>query len=344
MALLLLVPAVSSAKVKIKAVAAELESARGARQLQLVRALGRSGNPDAVAPLLKLFDIKKGSPRLSSAIVEALGALEDERAADVLIGAWDYLSSVRLQLGEEMPPQLQVLRAGVVEALGRAGGAKAAGILQGALDDRDPAVVERAVEAFGRRRDKKAVEAIVQLLGRGGNITQAALESLGEIGDERAAAALERAMKSEDLTARIPAAYAFTRLGKPGRSAVAELAAIVEDRRLEVRARVLAAHYLARLDDRRGLDFLASLVERGEGNERVLALEALGKCRNPRAVMPLVEAVERSDVFQRIVIARGLAFLGGGRAIAALRKLSEDKSQAVRNAARLALVDLGEEF
>lgn len=340
--LLLAVPA--PAKVRVHTVVAELKGAEGARQLQLVRALGRSRSADAVEPLLKLFDIRKASPRLSSAVVEALGSLEDERAADALIGAWDYLSSVGLQMGSEMPAQLQTLRATVISALGSAGGAKASELLQRALDDQDPAVVQRAVEAFGRRRDKKAVEALIQLLPRGGNISQASLESLGEIGDKRAAAALERAMKSEDLMTRIPAAFAFARLGKQGKAGAEELSRVAEDRRLEVKGRVLAAHYLARLDERQGLDYLTALAQRGEGGDRLLALEALGKCRNPRAVMPLAEAVERSDAPQRILIARGLSQLGGGRAVAVLKRLAEDKSQAVRNAARLALTDLGEGF
>lgn len=331
----------ASAKVRVNRLLKELKTAQGEEQLRVVAALGKSGRREAVEPLLSLFDIRKASPRLSAGIVKALGPLGDERAVETLIGAWDYLNSLRLQM-EELPGPLQVLRASLIESLGMIGGKRAVSVLHDALEDGDSLVVRKAAWGLGRLRDKSAVESLIALLPRGGDAAQSAFEALGEIGDARAVSRLGQEIGGEDALVQAQAAYALARIVGKDSGGMHHLEKMAADERLEPKARLLAAYYLAKLDKREGLDYLLSLLKGGQGSMRLLAAETLGKSGNPRAVLPLAEAADSSDASLRLLVARSLGQLGGARAVYALRKLEGDGNPTVKAAARAALEELGE--
>lgn len=331
-------PAVAASKVR--KLINRLGASSGTEQLRVIAVLGGldDDQEEAAAALLTFFDIRKASPRQSSAVVAALGRLGDKRAARPLSDAWDYLNTLRLRM--ELPAHLQILRAGIIESLGRIGAPGTLQVLLSAAEDPDPLVVQRAAEALGRLKEKKAVPYLMELLARGGDMGQSAYEALGEIGDTRALAVLERGLGAEDAFIKAQAGYALMRMGEDaGGKALGKL--IAGDPRGS-KPGILAAYYLARLDEERGLDYLVRIVERRDAPLRALAAEALGKSGNKKAVLPLTEALASGDRDLRLMIVRALGRLGGKRAVYQLYKAVDDADSAVADAARLALADLGE--
>lgn len=329
------------AKSAVKRWASELDGADLPTQIVAARVLGRLGKPEGVDPLLSRLDPRRASPRLTAAIVQSLGELHDKKALEPLTGVWDYLNSARLQLGSELPAAQQTLRALVVEAIGELGDSSAAPLLEEALGDKDPAVVDKAALALGQVGDTGSVEALIALLPRGGNTTQAACEALGRLGDPRGLNALQALARGDDSASQVEAAYGLALCDKKAQDALARL---MHDEKRELSNRLLAAYYLARLDNASGLDFLGRLAQKaGTPGDQAHAVEALGKSRNPRAVGPLLEAARSSDAPTRLLAAQGLGRLGGPKAVNGLRKLEEDRAQTVKAAARVALNDLGED-
>ena len=327
----------ASAKSAVKRWASELDGADLPRQIVAARMLGRLGEKDGVDPLLNRLDARRCSPRLTAAIVESLGQLKDPKALDGLMGAWDYLNSARLQLGSELPGNLQTLRALVAEAVGEIGTERAAPLLEEAISDKDPLVVQKAALGLGQIRDKNAVEPLLALLAKGGNLAQAGFEALGRLGDPRGTTALLGYLSGEDQGARVEAAYGLSLTDKKYRD---ELAKLMREEKLEFQYRILAAYYLAKLDDGAGLDFLGRLAKKSKPGDQAKALEALGKSGRPRAVPLVAEAAQTPDAAVRLLCAQALGRLGGSKAVAALKRLREDQSQAVRAAAKQGLDEL----
>ncbi|OGR94451.1 MAG: hypothetical protein A2V88_11685 [Elusimicrobia bacterium RBG_16_66_12] len=340
LACLLFSPAAADAKTRLKDLLRRFEGGKLEDRLRLAPALGRAREKKAVDALLGAFDIRRGNPRETTALVDALGRAGDPRAVESLVGAWDYLRSMILQM--ELPGHLQALRWKILEALSRLGGDQAVGILSESLNDKDPRVVEEAVRGLGRLQVKAAVPALLEL-SRGaaaGNLTQAVIEALGEIGDKRAVSVLEQAVKSGDKFVEVEATYALARLGQ--KEMAGKLSESLKSDPGAEKVGILAAYYLAKLDRAAGLDHLEKLMKRSDGGYAALAAETLGKSENPRAVLPLIEAAKSEDSSLRLSVARSLGRLGGTRALSALKQLRDDPNPGVRNAAISSLADLGE--
>jgi len=308
-------------------------------RIRLAPALGRLKDRKAVDALLLALDYKRGNPRESAAITDALGAAGDSRAAVELAAGWDYLRTMTMQLGE-LPAHLQILRGKILEALSLCGGEQAVAILGEAVNDKDPRVVEEAVRGLGRLQVKDAVPALQQLAGQGGDMTQAVFEALAEIGDKRAVSTLEQGLANQDKFVEVEAAYALARLGD--KKTPARLEAALKNDPGSEKVGVLAAYYLAKMDRTAGLEHLDALAKKKDSGYAVLAADALGKSGNPRAVLPLTEAARSEDSSLRLSAARGLGLLGGARAVTALKKLASDANAGVRASALSSLIALGE--
>lgn len=340
LACLLLLSVAASAKTRPKDLIRRFEGGKVEDRLRLAPALARAKDRKAVDALIAAFDVKRANPRETTAIVDALGRAGDPRAVESLVGAWDYLRSMMLQM--ELPGHLQVLRWKILEALSRLGGDPAVTIISESLNDKDPRVVEEAVRGLGRLQVKAAVPALLELSrsASAGDLTQAVIEALADIGDKRAVSVLEQALKTSDRFVEVEAAYALARLGRKDMSAK-----LVDNLKSDPGAEkvgILAAYYLAKLDRSAGLDHLVGLMKRTDGAFAALAAEALGKSENPRAALPLVEAAKSPDSSVRLSVARSLGRLGGARALGALKQLRDDPNPGVRNAALAALADLGD--
>ncbi|MFI5347497.1 MAG: HEAT repeat domain-containing protein [Elusimicrobiota bacterium] len=337
LAALLAVPA--AAKTREKNLLKEFDLGKTEDRIRLAPALGHMKDKKAVDALLNALDVKRSSPRETAAIVDALGAAGDPRAAVELASGVDYLRSMTLQLGE-LPAHLQVLRVKLLEALSRVGGEQAVSILEEAINDKDPRVVEEAVRGLGRLQDKNVVGALQQLAAQGGDMTQAVIEALADIGDKRATSTLEQGLAGTDKFVEVESAYALARLGR--KDMIGRLEGALKNDPGTEKVGILAAYYLAKMDKTSGLAHLETLMKKSDSGYGVLAADALGKSGNPRAVLPLVEAAKAEDSSVRLSVARGLGFLGGSRALTALKVLREDSNPGVRNAALMSLAELGE--
>jgi len=327
-------------KPSVKDLVKTFETAKPDERVRLAATLGNMKDKKTTDALLLAFDIKRGNPRESGAYIDALGVAGDPRAVEPLAAAWDYLRSMILQLGE-LPGHLQVLRWKILEALSRLGGDQAERILSESLNDADPRVVEEAVRGLGRLQIKAAVPALQQLAsGATGNLLQAVLEALGDIGDKRAFSTLEQAAVNPDKFIEVQASYALAKLGK--KESLVRLNGFLAGDPGEDKVGLLAAYYLVKLDKDAGLAHLETMMERPDSPLAPIAAEALGKTNNPRAVMVLVSALKSPDAATRLSVARSLTQLGGGRAITALKKLKGDANPGVRSAAINGLAQLGE--
>lgn len=343
-ALVLLVLAVAcalpaSAKPREKDVITAFNLGKGDDRIRLAPALGRMKDRKAVDALLQAVDYKRGNPRESTAITDALGQAGDPRAATELSSGWDYLRTMTMQLGE-LPAHLQVLRAKILEALSRCGGEQASAIMVEAVNDKDPRVVEEAVRGLGRLQVKDAVPALQTLAGQGGDMTQAVFEAFADIGDKRAVSTLEQGLNNQDKFVEVEAAYALAKLGD--KKMLTRLESYLKNDPGAEKVSVLAAYYLAKMDRTSGLERLEGLMKAKDSGYAVLAADALGKSANARAVLPLTDVIRSDDSAVRLSAARGLGLLGGPRAVTALRKLASDANAGVRATALSSLVALGE--
>lgn len=340
--LALLAPAApASAKPKVKPLLEAFNEGKSADRRRLAVPLGRTRDEKAVDALVNFFDPKRGDPRETAAIVEGLGLSGDPRAMAHLAGAWDYMNTVTMQLGE-LPAHLQLLRWRILEAMSRLGGAQAVSTLSAALNDGDQRVVEEAVRGLALLKVKDAAPALQQLAvsADSPNLRQAVFEALGELGDRRAISTLRQALNSPDRFTELQAAYGLARLGD--KEMYARLQDALKTDPGAVKQGILAGYYLVKLDRDAGLDHFGALLKGSDFALSVLAAEALGKSENPRAVLVLGEHLRHQDPQTRLSIARALSRLGGGRAISALRKMTSDSHPGVRAAALAGLADWGE--
>lgn len=337
---LLLVGPASARKPNTKSLADSFGSAKAEDKIRMAPSLGRLKDKKTTDALILAFDIKRGNPRESAAYIEAFGYTGDPRVIEPLSGAWDYLHTMILQMGE-LPGNLQVLRWKILDSLSRVGGEQAERILTLALNDADPRVVEEAVRGLGRLQIRDAVPALQQLAGSAtGNLLQAIFEALGDIGDKRALSTLDQAWNNPDKFIEVEVSYASAKLGK--KEALPRLIAFLDGDPGESKVGLLAAYYLVKLDKDAGLKRLEDLMKKPDSPLAPLAAETLGKTENPRAVLVLVEAFKAPDPGVRLAVARSLTRLGGSRAAQALKKLRTDTNPGVRSAAINGLADLGE--
>jgi HEAT repeat protein len=144
----------SLAQVPVKDLAARLgKTPEGQEQFKVIEDLGLSGSPDAVAPLLDLFDIRNHGMPQSHYIVIALGRLADGRAIPELTEAWRYLRSPQFDspaLPVEFVARMQLVQEGILDAFGNIGGPLSIIPLASASHDRERRLAVRACRALVR--------------------------------------------------------------------------------------------------------------------------------------------------------------------------------------------------
>ncbi|MEU8575335.1 HEAT repeat domain-containing protein [Streptomyces asoensis] len=174
--------------------------------------------------------------------VRALGRLGDSASARLLLGTLDAPRPVAPGLvGDALirigPAGVEALtaaagggdeqyRALAVELLGLIKDRRAVPALSAALDDPAPMVRAAAAAALGRIGEPAAVAALGGTV-RGdpsGRVVAAAAEALGLIGDENAVPVLEETLRHGVYRPAHTAARALLRLGRAGRTALADAA------------------------------------------------------------------------------------------------------------------------
>lgn len=149
--------------------------------LAAVRQLGESGQAGAVQPLVDL--LMSGPPdAVTHAALEALGALSNERALDVLI-----------EFAHHRRPEVRVI---ALQSLSGMRGSRVEAALMGALRDSNAEVRSTAATALGEGGFSEAVQVLFQAFDRG---VSEACAAIGKLGDRAAADRLAGYLGRGDL-------------------------------------------------------------------------------------------------------------------------------------------------
>jgi HEAT repeat protein len=262
-------------------------------------------------------------------IAGTLGARGGGAAFDALLREWDGLESAELREAG-LSPEQAALKAAVAQALGRIGDRRAVRALRSGLNSRDPEVVRRSLLALGALRDRGAVGAVVRLLDSSHDgVSQAAHETLADLGGAAAREAFEIRLESKVPRTKALAACGLSRMGD-------KLGTLVLDGFIEETAEpcaegVLAAACLARQGRRGALEYL---LRSGE-------VETIGEVRRAAAAAGLERFAAAEDPGLRRRAAAALGSCGGRKAQRLLGRLRTDADWGVREAAREALARLG---
>ena len=314
------------------------EAAPGERFLR-IEALGARGGKTAVPVLAGRLDPLLPDPAEAAVLVRALGRTGRPEAVGPLLSLWETLLARKFRLFR-LPPELESLRADIAGALGALGDIKAVTALRRGLLDDEPRVAAAAAGALASLGDAGSRPVLVRLAeGRDAGSAQAALEALGRLGGPEAESALRRGLEAEDPMRRAAAAYGLALVDRV--AGTIRLDGFLEESLEPTREGVLAAHYLARLGRENGMRWLAAAAASAPADLRALAVDAIGKAGRPEGVAPLETAAGDPDAGLRALAALALGRVGGRRALAALRKLASDPDDGVRGAARRSLAALG---
>jgi len=243
-----------------------------------ILALGRRGDRDAMAELLRPKIIAAPEANIRWAATTALGKLGDHRIIDQLVGlVHDEEWLVRNEA-------LVVLREKVAEIIARRD-MKLARVLVRMLNIPDAGIVETAVEGLrdlGRDASPLLAEAADSVRE---HIRRHAAQVMGLIGDFHAVPLLVRALGDESPPVRVEAATALGRIG--GAAALRPLLTALADFDDEVRSATRDA--LVRLGEEAVSPLIIELEHTHQKLAKSAAIEALGAIGDPRAIPILIQ-------------------------------------------------------
>ena len=173
-------------------------------RIDAARALGESGDPAAIDPLVAALRDENRFVREEAA--KSLGKIKDDRAISLLLAA--------------LSDDARCVRDGAVQALGGMG-ERAVVPLMGALGDPDWHVRMGAAISLRIIGDQRAVDPLMGLI-RDPNrfVRREVVKSLGRFGNSIALAPLEEALGDEDEGVRIKAEFALRKIRNEGLDAI----------------------------------------------------------------------------------------------------------------------------
>jgi len=210
--------------------------------------------------------------------------------------------------------------------------------LVAALADSDPRLRRAVVETLGKIGDVRAAESLMAALkdDESSMVRFAAARALGKIGDPRAVEPLVTALGdvpdhefAPDV--REAASEALEKIGAP---AVESLVAALKDKDYAVRR--LVANVLGGIGDPRATEPLAAASEDGDSGTREEAALALGKIGDLRAVEPLVALLTGRRRQEAAKVLREIGAPSIGPLVGALK----DGDSETRQAAAEVLVEM----
>jgi HEAT repeat protein len=243
----------------------------------------------AVEPLLAVLRDTNANVRAGAA--RALGKIGDQRALNALVFC----------LRSDPSPEV---RKSAVWAL-HLGDARATPALIEALSDTDEWVRFGAIIVLAKMGTASVRPLMAALHHSNAVVRAAAAETLGRIGDRRAADMLAKALTDLNQGVRFQVAIS-----------------------------------LGRMSDARAVDPLIEIVRNPASELRTKAIKALGQIGDVRAVEPLIEAVYgENDRWVRLFAIEALGQIGDLRAVEVLADAAYDESHDIRTKA---IVTLGE--
>jgi cellulose synthase operon protein C len=262
--------------------AAELERGRVAMP-KVLRALGGTGDPDALVPVLRALSSKDAAIRLAA--MEALRPLigTDARAGDVLI---EHLSDDDLEIRVLAAEYLGILRVGA-----------AAAKLAALAGPGNPIRLRRAaIDALGEIGRPEATQTLVGILREGPpELHRAAATALSYIADPSAIAFLASQAQADRGPTRheVVRALGATLRGRGDARARGILRKLVDEGTTKVSLAAIGG--LAAARDRADAPLLRSLVEQGGSDRRRAAAWALGEMQDPGSIDVLAAALSTRD-------------------------------------------------
>jgi HEAT repeat protein len=313
-----------------------------------VQAIGKMGDQRAVPALLRL--LRDGMPEVRIAAIEALGLLKATDATDELIPLLDQRTSDEMgakvaealgRIGEpravrELVKRLRTeqLRLAATEALKLVGSPAVPALLEcleGKIDDCDASPVVDLLKALG---DKRATKALVAELSRTRVKKEKLIDALGAIRDPAALVPLLALMDDKSLEVRRRVLQVIEPMldGRAGDV----LTQALDDKDDEIRVR--AAGYLGVLGIKTAVPRLLALTVEGvDPDLRLTAIRSLGRIGDPRATDTLVALLRDGKGAPQLEAADALANLKDPRSIPVLLELALDEGFGGRRSALTAL-------
>ena len=262
--------------------AAELERGRVAMPLVL-KALGATGDPAALVPVLGALSSKDAAIRLAA--MEALRPLigSDGRAGDVLI---EHLADEDLEIRVLAAEYLGILRGGAATTK-----------LTALAGPGNPTRLRRAaIDALGEIGRPEATKALLDVLREGPTeLHRSAATALSYIGDPSAVAALSSQAQTDRGPTRheVVRALGATLRGRADASARKLLRQLTQDGTIKVSLAAIAG--LAAAANPEDAPFLRAMVENAASDRRRAAAWALGEMRDVGSIDVLSTAMSIKD-------------------------------------------------
>lgn len=306
------------------------------------------GGSQAVEPLIKA--LKDPQPEVRDSAALTLGSLGDSRAIPSLF--------------EALQDSNQVVRIRAAFSLAILGDARGTAALLETVRGDDLTAREEAAATLGNLRELGMPFLLQALQDTNAAVRLAAIEGLGQYGNEQAVTPLMDALKQGDSATRTAATAALVRIGQPGvlsmlkslkdadhvfRGAVIDILVAMKDPAVYSLMEALkdpdwfvragAATALGGLRSPAAVIPLLKALEDKEWQVRQSAVTSLGQLKDLRAVKPLIGVLP--DLTIRFEVIEALGRLGDARAVGPL--LREFKtSPLIRKAAVQALGELGD--
>jgi HEAT repeat protein len=240
----------------------------------------------------------------------------DERVRDVALGGLPLLDDPRgdAALFAAVRHPSARTRAAAVRALGHVGQDRDVhALLSTALDDSDAWVRYFACQALARRRDERAIPALVERLeDTAGQVRVGAIEALAQFRDDRASGALTRAAEGADPDMRRAAIIGFGLTGRT--SSLPLIADALRDD--DASTRLVAVSALAALP---GVEPLEAIVRAtGDPDPPVssAAINVLGGRPEPAAFDRLIALLDDTRTAERAMHAMAQSVVGRAQTIA----------------------------
>lgn len=228
------------------------------------------------------------------------------------------------------------VRAGAARALGKIGDQRALSALVFCLRyDNSPEVRKSAVWAL-HMGDARVLPALIDALTDTDEwVRFGAIIVLSKMG-AAAVSPLTKALHHTNPVVRAAVAETLGRIGD--RRAANVLAAMLMDSQISVRSQ--AAISLGRMGDARAVDPLVEIIQNPNSELRTKAIKALGQIGDVRAVEPLIDAVYgENDRWVRLFAIEALGQIGDLRGVEVLLDAAYDEAHDIRTKA---IVTLGE--
>jgi HEAT repeat protein len=201
------------------------------------------------------------------------------------------------------------------------------------LTDEEPKLREAAIWTLGKMGDKRAVRPLISALeDKEPKVREAATWSLGKLADRSAVEPLINGLADEEHKSREAAAYTLGKMGD--RRAVEPLIYTLEDKDLKVRA--AAAWTLGKLVDKRAIRPLIKTLGDGDPKVREAAAWALERLDEPFGQLVHLSLTGSQEAMKE------LAGTEEPRALKPLIRALQNKNYGVRRAAALTLVGIND--